>query len=161
MPHQRRQHVRAAGIHLHEHRLGPAQPGGQVVRRVHRDHPSVVDDDDALAGLRDLGQDVGAQDDGVIARQAADQVAGLDDLLGVEAGGRLVQDQDVGVVDERLGQPDALPVALRQLAAVPVRHVGHVRALQDGVDALACRSFDGTPLMRATKSRYSRTVMSG
>ncbi len=50
--------------------------------------------------------------------------ARLDDLLRVEAGGRLVEDQHLGVVDERLGQADALLVALRQLAAVAVGHVG-------------------------------------
>ena len=55
--------------------------------------------------------------------------ARLDDLLRIEPGGRLVEDQDLGVVDERLRQPDALPVALRQLRAVPIGHVGDVRAL--------------------------------
>ena len=60
-----------------------------------------------------------------------DQLARLDDLLRIEAGGRLVEDQHVGVVNERLRQADALPVALRQLAAVAVRHVGDARALHD------------------------------
>ena len=44
------------------------------------------------------------------------QLAGLDDLLGVEAGGGLVEDQDVGVVDDGLGEADALPVAFGELA---------------------------------------------
>ena len=64
---------RAAGIDLHEHRLRAAQPRREVVRRVDRDDAALVDDDDALAGLRDLGQDVRAQDDGVVAGEAADQ----------------------------------------------------------------------------------------
>ena len=59
--------VRAAGVDLHVHRLRAAQPRGQVVGRVDRDDAALVDDDDALAGLRDLGQDVRAEDDGVVA----------------------------------------------------------------------------------------------
>src|SRR3712207_7717864 len=55
-------------------------------------HPPAVDDDDALAGLRDLGQDVRAEHDSVIAREAADQIPRLDDLLGIEAGRRLVEE---------------------------------------------------------------------
>ena len=50
----------------------------------------------------------------MIAGQVLDQLTGLDDLLGVEAGGRLVEDEDVGIVDQRLRQADALLVALRE-----------------------------------------------
>ena len=56
--------------------------------------------------------------------------------FGSRPGGRLVEDQHFGVVDERLRQADALPVALRELAAVAVRHVGDVRALHHRGDAL-------------------------
>ena len=45
-----------------------------------------------------------------------DQLAGLDDLLGVEARRRLVQDQHVRVVEDGLGEADALAVALGELA---------------------------------------------
>ncbi len=38
------------------------------------------------------------------------------DLPRVEADGRLVEDQHRGLVDERLGQADALPEALREVA---------------------------------------------
>ena len=89
----------------------------QVVGRVDGHDLALVDDDDALAGLRDFGQDVRAEDDRVIAGELLDQLARLDDLLRVEAGGRLVEDQHVGVVDQRLRQADALLVALRQLAS--------------------------------------------
>jgi hypothetical protein len=58
---------------------------------------------------------VRGEHDGVVPAQALDQLAGLDDLFGVEAGRGLVQDQDVRVVEDGLGQPHALPVALRQL----------------------------------------------
>ena len=97
--------IRAVGVHLHVQRLRPAQPGGQVVRRVFGHHAALVDDHHALAGLRDLGQDVRAQDDRVIAGQLLDQLAGLDDLLRVEARGRFVEDQDVGVVEMACARP--------------------------------------------------------
>ena len=64
-----------------------------------------------------------AQDDRVVARQLLDQATSLDDLLGVETGGRLVEDQHLGVVNQRLRQTHALPVALRQLAARTTSHV--------------------------------------
>ena len=73
----------------------------------------------------------------MIAGQAADEIAGLDDLLRVEAGGRLVEDQHFRVVNERLREADALPVALRELAAMAVGHVGDVGALHHRRDALA------------------------
>ena len=56
----------------------------------------------------DLGHDVRREQDRVPLAQLADQGADLADLDRVEPGRRLVEDQDVGVVDHRLGQPDAL-----------------------------------------------------
>ena len=41
--------------------------------------------------------------------------ASLVDLLGVEPRRRFVEDQHLGVVDERLREADALAIALRQL----------------------------------------------
>ena len=138
----------------------PLQPRGQVLRRVDGDDPALVDDDDALAGLRDLGKDVRAEDDRVVAGEAANQLARLDDLLRVEARGRLVEDQHLRVVNQRLGEADALPVALRELAQWRSAMSGRGSAASPS-STRALRSFGGTPLMRATKSRYSRTVMSG
>ena len=76
-----------------------------------------------------FGQDVGAEDDGVVAGEAVDQLADFDDLLGIEAGGGLVEDQDVGVVDDRLGEADALAVALGELADQLVADVADGAAL--------------------------------
>ena len=73
----------------------------------------------------------------MIAGELLDQLARLDDLFRVEAGRRLVEDEDVGVVNQRLGEPDALLVAFRQLAAQAVRHVVDAGALHHCLDALA------------------------
>ena len=62
------------------------------------------------------------------------RLARLDDLFRVEPGGRLVEDQHLGVVNQRLREADALPVAFRQLRAVLRRHVVDVRALHHGRD---------------------------
>ena len=82
-------------------------------------------------------QDVGAENDGVVAGQRLEQVADFDDLLRVETGGGLVQDQHVGIVDDRLRQADALPVALGELADQLVPHVADGAALDHLVDAAA------------------------
>jgi hypothetical protein len=79
------------------------------------------DDDDALAGMLHFAEDVGAEDDGVLAGERFQQLADFDDLLGVEAAGGLVEDQHVGVVDDGLRQADALAEALGELADQLVR----------------------------------------
>ena len=76
---------------------------------------ALADDDYLFADLLDFRQDVGAQDDGVIARERFDERPRFRDLLGIEAGCGLVEDKDVGVVDDRLCESDALAVAFRQL----------------------------------------------
>ena len=81
--------------------------------------------------------------------------------FGIEAGRRLVEDQHVGVVDERLRQADALPVALRELAAVAVGHVGDARPLHHRVDARRRARRPGTPLMLRDEVEVLAHVMSG
>ena len=86
----------------------------------------------------------------------------LDDLLRIESGGRLVEDEHLGIVQNRLREPDALPVALRELSAVAVRHVVDTRPAHRLFDAaLPLARRHPFVLMRATNSRYSRTVISG
>ena len=80
------------------------------------DKLALADDDDLLADCLHFGEDVGAQDDGVFAGEALDQLARFDDLLRVESGGRLVENQDVGIVNDGLREADALPVAFGELA---------------------------------------------
>jgi hypothetical protein len=127
--------VGAQRVHLQVDRLGPAQAGCQVVGRVHGHDAPLVDDHDAVAGLADLREDVRAQDDRVVAGERGDELSRLDDLLRVEARRRLVEDEHLGIVQQRLRQTDPLPVALRELAAVASGHVGDPRALHDRPDA--------------------------
>ncbi len=85
--------------------------------------------------MLDLRQDVGAEDDGVISGQAANQLPGLDNLLGIEPGGGFIENEDLGIVDDRLGQPDPLAIPFRELADQLGPDVGHGAALGDFTDA--------------------------
>ena len=86
---------------------------GVPVRRSPR--PRSQDDDPARQRL-DVGQDVRRQQHRPLARQLADQRVRLADLVRIEADGRLVEDQDRRARQQRVRQPDPLPVAARQRA---------------------------------------------
>ena len=91
-------------------------------RSVRPDVP-VDQDHHPVACRLDLRQDVRGEDHGLGLPHAADELAHLDDLVRVEPGRGLVQDQDLGIVEDRGGEPDALAVALRQLADRAGEHV--------------------------------------
>ena len=98
--------------HFDQHQLGPARAALQIVHRIRSHQLALVDDDDLFTGLLDFRQDVRTQNNRVVACQAFDQITGLIDLLGIESGGRLVQDKHVGIVNNSLSQADPLTVAL-------------------------------------------------
>ena len=120
----------------------------QVGHGIHGDNFAGIDNDDFAAGLLDFGEDVGAENDGVVAGEAGDELAGFALLLGIEAGGGLIENQHGRVMDDGLGDADALPVAFRKLAddgvltlPMAVRSQHFVDALLDigGGDALEFR----------------------
>ena len=84
--------------------------------------------------MLDFGQDVRAEDDGMFAGQLAQQLANLDNLFGIEPGCGLVEDQDVRVVDDRLRQSDALPVAFGELSNQLVPDISHGAAANHFID---------------------------
>src|SRR5262249_2228242 len=93
---------------------------GHVAQRldaIDPDQAAVADDRDAVARPLDLAEDVAREEHrpALRLRLADDLVAGLLDER-VEAGRRLVEDEQVGPVLERDDQPDLLFVALRELA---------------------------------------------
>ena len=116
--------------------FGAARSGLQIADGVGGDELSFIDDDDLLAGLLDLGQDVRAENDGVLAGEILDEIACLVDLLGVEAGGGLVENQDVRIVNDGLCEANALPVAFGQFAEKLVSDVGDGTAFRDVIDTL-------------------------
>ena len=64
----------------------------------------------------ELAEDVGGDHDGARARQGPNLPAHLDDLARVEAVGGLVENQEVRIAQQGLGDSDALAVATRKLA---------------------------------------------
>ena len=79
-----------------------------------------------------LAEEVGGEHDGapVVGRERADQV---DDVAGrgrVEARGRLVEEQHLGVVEERPGQGEALALPGRGALHQLVGPVGHAELLE-------------------------------
>ena len=64
-----------------------------------------------------------------------DQRAHLVLLVGIEAVGRLVEDQHVGIVQQRLGEADAALEALGQRLDRLVEHAAELGALDRQVDA--------------------------
>ncbi len=98
-------------------------------------HLAAIDDRDAGAQLLELGQDVAADEDRLAQRaQFAEQLAKLDPCPRVEAGGGLVEEQDLGVVDERVRQAEPLLHAARQRLDVLVALVAEVDELEEVAD---------------------------
>ena len=63
-------------------------------------------------------------------------LAHVANLVGIQAGGRLVEDQHVGLVQQHLGHADALAIALGELADRLADHAPQGAQLDDGVDPL-------------------------
>ena len=108
--------VIVADFRFQENAAGGADLAEQVLRRIARFDPAFVDDDDAAAGHLHFGQNVGGKQNGVLFAEILDQVAHLPDLVRIEAAGRLIENQKIRFVHERIGQADPLPVTFRERA---------------------------------------------
>ena len=111
---ERRQLLQRSAVRRQRHRAGEVRHVAQLFRRAVGDDAAAVDDDRARAGGVDLLEDVGREHDRLVAAELADQVAHLVLLVRVEAVGRLVHDQHLGIVDQRLREAGAVLVALGQ-----------------------------------------------
>ena len=85
----------------------------------------MVDDEQVVAHLLHLGEDVGAENNGVLLSQLADEGTHLQNLLGVQAHGGLIQNQHLGEAQQRLGQAHTLAIALGQVADEAAQHLVH------------------------------------
>ena len=123
----------------------------ELADRAAEDQAAALDQDRVVAGRRDVLDQVGRDDDAGVARRARAAACGSDALLGVEAGGRLVEQQDPRVVDDRLRDPDAAhhPAGERLQPAVgPV-------AEPDPVDRALDRAGIASPGISLSQARYS------
>ena len=85
----------------------------------------------------DLGQVVRREEDRALLADLLQVVEELGLLVRVEVARGLVEDEDGRVVDERLGEADALPVAVRQVADLLAEHLREAAHLDDALRALA------------------------
>ena len=108
------------------------------------------DDQQPVAGGLHLLHDVRAQDDRAVAPEGAHQVADLDALVGIEPFGRLVQDEDFGLMQDRAGHSGALPESLRDFAYGPEEDLLQARLLH--------RPFDPRPARGVVHAAQPRDV---
>src|SRR6266404_5801182 len=127
-----------------QQRFGATRAILQIADRVGCDQLALVNDDDLFAGLLDFRQNVRAEDDGVVAGEALDELASIVDLLGVEAGGGLVENEHVGIMDDGLREADALTIALGEFAEQLVLNIDNGAALANIIDALGEIRFGKT-----------------
>ena len=92
---------------------------------------ALVDDDHAVANRLDFLHDVRRQKNSFVLSGIFDHRADLDQLVRIESCGGLIEDQYIGVVQQRIGQPDALAVPFGQL---PDFFVGLGRESRQGDD---------------------------
>ena len=97
-------------------------------------HPAVGEHRHARAEVGDVVDDVGREDDDDIVADRGEQVEEAVALLGVEAGGRLVDDDQLRVADQRLGDPEALPHTAGEAGDRLVADGPEVGLLEQGLD---------------------------
>ena len=115
---------------------------------------AVVENDDAVTHGVDLLHDVGRENDRTLFAKVANEGSDLDELVGVEAGGGFIEDEQLGIAEERLGEADTLAVAFAQFADMLVT----LRRQADAVDEVI--NNIGIPRFRDTgKSRHKLQVL--
>ena len=127
--------------------------GGDDAARVHGDGPIEP------LGLVHVGGGDQHAHAGPIGTDAVDQGPELLAGEGIDAGGRLVEDEEVGVVDQGAAEADLLLHAAGELAGGAVGEGPQSRGVEQGADA-AARSASGTPKSLAKKSMFSKTLSS-
>ena len=100
-----------------------SDPGGEFGGRPGCDHATAVDHHDPVCQPFDVGEVVAREQDRRPAgSRLRDDLADDDARLGVEAGRRLVEQQDLGPADERHCKRQPLPLAAGQAAVRGARH---------------------------------------
>ena len=107
--------------------------------------PAAIINHDAVANILHVRKQMAAQDDGLSASgQGQDQIFDLAATDRVEAGGGFVQNDQVGVIDQRLGQADAALHAFGEFTHHPAPHLvesDHLQELFGAAPALVVRQI--------------------
>ena len=89
-----------------------ADRGNELLRRAQGDEAAVIHDGDAVAEALGLVHVMGGEDDGAAgALQVIHEVPEMPASLRIEAGGGLVEEQQLGIADQRAGHGQALLLA--------------------------------------------------
>ncbi len=99
--------------------------GGDEVLHAHvGEELAPPDDDEVVGGERHFAHQVGGDEDGAaLGGQRLHQVAHPEDALGVEAVDRLVEQQHLGVAEQRGGDAEPLAHAEREALRAPAGHL--------------------------------------
>ena len=89
------------------------------------------------AEVADVFDDVRGEDDHDVLADLREQVVKAHALLGIESRGRLVDDDQLRIAEQRLRDAEALPHAAGEGAEVLLARVVEVRPLQQRVDGVA------------------------
>ena len=121
--------------------VGGAHPRGddaarrELLQRRLRDQLAVADHDQLVGDLVNLGEDVAGDEHGpALGRLCPQQIAQPAHPLRVEAVGRLVEDQDPRLAEQRRGQRQPLPHPQRVALHPPLGGAGQLDHLQHLVD---------------------------
>ncbi len=134
------------GANLRLGTRGYAKPYGVVMARAFgelcggpiRQNAAMCDDDRPAAHRLDLFEQMGRNDDRLLGTHCSDDPSHLILLVRVETVGRLVEDQHLGIVQQRLRHPDPAFEALRQCLDRLMQHPGDPDHLDDAADAILC-----------------------
>ena len=86
------------------------------------DDGTVVDEEEGVAHFIQLTEDVRADEDGLsFFGKEADELLQLDAGLRIQPGGRLVHDEDLGIMQKGAPKTETLCLAFRELIAHPIR----------------------------------------
>src|SRR5260370_40678736 len=92
-----------------------AQSARQFLLRTLSDDLAGLNDQEPVAGLADLGENVARNQDGMTPLEAKNQPPHLDDLDRVQSSCGLVQNQERWVVNQRLRDAQAMAITMGQL----------------------------------------------
>ena len=110
---------------------------------------SMIEDDNPVAHLSHFLHDMCRKDDGHwllvvgrwIFRKIANEGTDLDELVGVESCGWLIEDDELGIAQECLRQSDALPIALAEFTDMLMAFRRESDAIYEIGDRSADRPF--------------------
>ncbi len=104
------------------------------VRAVLGDDLAAMDDDHPVTDYAHLVEDVGGEQDRALAAQISDEIADVDHLIGVQADGRLVENQQSRLGDQCLRDPDTLAITLGKLADLSLANIAEPDRPDDRLD---------------------------